>query len=178
MINLLPPQQKRELLEEDNWRLTLILGILIFSSFLCLTLILFSIKIYISGQAESQKIFVELKEKEFSQIKSLEDKLKSTNQELSKLELFYETQFRLTEFLERISKILPSGIYLNSFSYRKDTSQVTLSGFAERVESLVDLKNKLEQEKDFKEVRFPSDVWIKLANIDFNVSFQLIHETK
>lgn len=171
MINLLSPQQKQELLEEERIKLILILEILLLVFLIFLSLILFSIKIYISGQAEYQKILANLGEKEFSQSEALKEKLNSINQDLSKIDSFYQGQFNLTEFLERISKIIPEGIYLNSFSYQKDASQITLSGFSPTVEVLVDFKENLEKQKDFKEIRFPPAVWIKLVDIDFEVTF-------
>jgi len=173
MINLLPPQQKRDLLGEERFKLILILVILLLVFLILLSLILLSIKIYISGQAESQKILANLGEKELPQFNTLKEKLNSINQDLSKVDSFYEGQFNLTEFLERISKIIPEGIYLNSFSYQKDTSRITLSGFSPTVEVLVDFKESLEKQKDFKEIRFPPVVWIKLVNIDFDLTFKI-----
>lgn len=173
MINLLPPQQKRDLLGEERFKLILILGILLLVFLILLSLILLSIKIYISGQAESQKILANLGEKELPQFKALKEKLNSINQDLSKVDSFYQGQFYLTEFLERISNITPEGIYLKSFSYQKGTSQITFSGFSPTVEVLVDFKENLEKQKDFKEIRFPPAVWIKLVDIDFEVTFQI-----
>ncbi|MCJ7786600.1 PilN domain-containing protein [Patescibacteria group bacterium] len=174
MINLLPPQQKRDLLGEERFKLILILGILLLVFLILLSLILLSIKIYISGQAEYQKILANLEEKELPQrFNALKEKLNSINQDLSKIDSFYQGQFNLTEFLERISKIIPEGIYLNSFSYQKDTSQITLSGFSPTVEVLVDFKENLEKQKDFKEIRFPPVVWIKLVDIDFDLTFKI-----
>lgn len=173
MINLLPPQQKQELLGEERFKLILILEILFLVFLILLSLILLSIKIYISGQSDFQKILANLGEKELSQSKALKEKLNSINQDLSKIDSFYERQFNLTEFLERISKIIPEEIYLKSFSYQKDTSQITISGFSPTVEVLVDFKESLEKQEDFKEIHFPSDVWIKLVDIDFDLTFKI-----
>ncbi|MBL7150149.1 MAG: PilN domain-containing protein [Candidatus Pacebacteria bacterium] len=173
MINLLPPQQKRDLLREERFKLILILGILLLIFLILFSLILLSIKIYISGQAESQKSLANLGEKELPQFNALKEKLNSINQDLSKVDSFYEGQFHLTEFLERISKITPEGIYLKSFSYQKDTSQITFSGFSPTVEVLVDFKENLEKQENFKEIRFSPTAWIKLVDIDFDVTFKI-----
>lgn len=173
MINLLPPQYKKEFFKEENRRIALILGLLVLSFFLSLALILFSIKIHISGKAEAQKILVDLEQTELSQVKHLEEKLNSVNQDFSKLDSFYQAQFRLTEFLERIPKIIPEGIYLTSFSYQRNPLQVNLTGFSPTVEALFDFKNNLEGQEDFKEVRFPSAVWVKLVDINWSCSFKM-----
>ena len=173
MINLLPPQQKRDLLGEERFKLILILGILLLVFLILLSLILLSIKIYISGQVEYQKILANLGEKELPQFNALKEKLNSIDKDLSKIDSFYQGQFNLTEFLERISKITPEGIYLKSFSYQKGTSQIILSGFSPTVEVLVDFKENLEKQENFKEIRFSPTAWIKLVDIDFDLTFKI-----
>jgi len=173
MINLLPPQQKRELLGEERFKLILILGILLLVFLVLLFLILLSIKIYISGQADYQKILANLGEKELPQFKALKGELNSINQDLSKVDSFYQGQFHLTEFLQRISEITPEGIYLKSFSYQKSTSQITFSGFSPTVEILVSFKENLEKQENFKEIRFSPAAWVKLVDIDFDVTFKI-----
>jgi len=59
MINLLSPKEKLVLIEEENQKLILILGTILFLALLCFALILLSIKIHISGELETQKIFLE-----------------------------------------------------------------------------------------------------------------------
>ncbi len=174
MINLLPPQYKEELKKEENWKLIIIIGFLFLLFFLCLTLILFSIKIYISGQVSSQQILLDLKEKEFSQVQPLEEKFISINKNLSQLTSFYQEQVDFPEILERISEIIPSEISLTSFSYQKDISKISLSGFAPAISSLIELKSKLEEEELFEEIYFPADIWIQLNNIDFIVDFKIV----
>ena len=175
MINLLPPQQKEELLREEKWKLTLILGIISLIFFLCLSLILFSVKIYISGKLESQKILLEIEEKKFktSEIQDFQKKITLLNQNLSKLDSFYQGQLDLTKILEKISTTLPPGIYLNSFSWQKENSQIGLSGFSSLRGNLFELKKNLEKEKDFEEIYFPPSNWVKPKDINFNVTFKV-----
>ena len=116
MINLLPPEQKKELLREERYKLVLILGVLVVFFLASLSLILLSIKIYISGEFLSQKILVDSEEEKFkiSEIQKLEEEIKSINQNLEKLNSFYKGQPNLTELLEKISKILPQNSYLTT----------------------------------------------------------------
>lgn len=173
MINLLPPKYKEDLRSEENLNLVFILEIFFLAFFLSLALVLFSIKIHIAGVIETQKIFFESKNKEFSQVKLVESEINSINKELSNLDSFYKEQFDLTDFLERISALLPPGLYLNSFSYQKEGHQINLSGFSSTVETLLDFKNNLEKQSDFKEVNFPTAVWLESVNIDFNTSLKI-----
>lgn len=173
MINLLPPQQKEELLKEERWKLSLILGILVLIFFLFLILILSSIKFSISGKIQSQKIILEMEEKEFkkAETEGFREKIVSINQNLSKLNSFYQEQTDLTEILEKISAILAPEMYLTNLSYQKEASKISLSGFAPNREVLFEFKKNLE--KEFKEVYFPPENWVKPRDIDFQATFRI-----
>jgi Tfp pilus assembly protein PilN len=175
MINLLPPKYKEELRLEENLNLILILEILFFASLLSLALILFSIKIHLASLIEEEKIFYDSKNKEFSQHKPVEAELNSINKTLAQLDSFYKEQFELTDFLERISKLLPPAIYLTSFSYQEG-KKINLSGFSPTVENLLELKNNLEKQADFKDLNFPPTLWLQPVNINFNISLSISSE--
>lgn len=176
MINLLPPKYKEELKNERNITLVFILEILLLTFFLSLSLVLFAIRINIQGLVDEQNVSLESKNKEVSQLAALEKKSASLNKELSNLEVFYKNRLDLTDFLERVSRLSPEGMYLNSFSYQKDLKQINLSGFAPTVGSLLEFKENLENQKEFKEINFPTAVWLQSINIDFNVSFKVVEE--
>lgn len=176
MINLLPLKYKEALRREENLRVVFVLEILLAAFLISFALILFAIKIHIAGKVEAQKIFVELKNKEFSGAKPVEEKLNLINKKISGLESFYQNQFDLTDFLGRISELLPEGVYLNSFSYQKEGRQINLSGFAPTVNALLEFKNNLEKQKDFNGVYFPATIWMQSLSIDFNAGFKITPE--
>jgi len=182
MINLLPPQQKEELREEENLKLILILGIVFVGFLISLFLILSFIKIYLSNSLVVQKLFLEEKEKEASLNKDFEEKIKSYNQNLLKLGSFYENQLNLTEVFEKISQILPSGTYLTDFSFNlvqeaekkgKGLPQISLTGFCPSREILMEFKESLEKEEKFKDVSFPPENWVRPNDINFRAIFQI-----
>ena len=179
MINLLPPQEKQKLLEEEKYRIFLILVSLGFLFLVSLSLILFSIKIYIAGQTASQKIFINLKEEEFATLtgQNLEKEIRLINQNLSKLNSFYQQQPNFSELLEKIYKTLPPQTYLTTFSLRplaeeENIFQVSLTGYCPSRELLREFKRNLEAQPEFEEVYFPLANWVKLRDIDFSVTFQ------
>jgi Tfp pilus assembly protein PilN len=175
MINLLPPQEKEILKQEEKYKLVLILGILFLIFLICLILILFSIRIFISGEVEVQKILLNQEEERFkgTQIQNLEEKITSFNQILSKLNSFYSRQISLTEILEKISKDLPSGAHLTTLSFNSENNQVSLSGFSPSQEILLEFKKNLEKEENFQKIYFPLSNWVKLTDIDFIITFQI-----
>jgi len=189
MINLLPPQQKEELLEEKKYNLVLILGILFLIFLISLILILFSIKIFISGEVEAQKILFLEEEKKFkeSQIQNLEEKINASNQTLSKLNLFYQNQLNLTEILEKISETLPSGTYLTNLNFsllttpaegetQKYLAQISLTGFSPTREILLEFKENLEKEEPFGGIYFLPSNWVKPIDIDFIVTLRITNQ--
>ena len=171
-INLLPPEAKIELFQEEIKKLIIILGILGMLFFISLTLILFSVKTYISTKVTSYEALVELEEKqlETSTSKDLREKVTSMNKTLSKLNSFYNEQTNLIRVFETIADILPSKMYLVDFSYQEKTSEIVLSGFAPYRESLLEFKKNIE--KEFPDSYFPPQNWIKSKDIDFQVKFK------
>jgi Na+-transporting methylmalonyl-CoA/oxaloacetate decarboxylase gamma subunit len=150
MINLLPIEEKKILKTEEKWRMVLILGVLVLSFLFCLILILSSIKIYIAGKVEAQKFLVEAERKEYEKSEALKEDIALVNQNLQKLNSFYQ-QSHLSDTLEKISSTLSYGIYLNDFSYQKqslekeDNFDIVLSGFAPNLETLFEFRKSLEK---------------------------------
>ena len=180
-INLLPPEVKTELELEEKWKQIFLLGLLSLIFLVCLSLILISINIYISGEADSRKILLEQREKEFRtpQTQALQKNLATFNQTLSQLDLFYQKQFNVSDVLEIVSELLPAGTYLTNLSCVPQVStkdgwktSCSLSGFCPNREILLDFKDRLEKEKSFGEVSFPPVSWVKPADINFSVTFK------
>ncbi len=175
MLNLLPPQYKKELRQEETRRLILILGIVFLLFLISLSLILFSIKIYIESRAEALRVLTDIEEKKFedSEAQEIYQKILLADENISKMKLFYQDEEKVTIVFEEILKTMPSGLRLDSFSWKKETLQMTLSGFSPTWEILFEFKENLEKEKDFIEVYFPPSNWVKATDIDFNVSFKI-----
>jgi Tfp pilus assembly protein PilN len=181
MINLLPPLEKKKTLLESKRRLIIILWILLLFSIFCFILVLLSIKFYIQGQIDSQRIVFSTAEAEFEQsgAQSLHKEINSVNLKLDKLNDFYQNKVYITEILEKISITLPQGLHLNDLSSSafkingEYGFKISLSGFASNREVLFDFKENLEKDKSFKEVYFPPINWVKPDDIDFAVTFKV-----
>ncbi len=174
MINLLPSQYKEKLLLEETRRLVIILGVLVFLSLFSLILILLSIKIYLSGQVQNLQTFLEFEREEFEvqEIKDLQDRVKISNKKLSQLDALYSQKINLADIFNKTIKTIPPGIYLTNLSYPRETSQIILSGFSPSRDILFQFKKNLE--KDFQNVYFPPESWVKSTDIDFSgISFKI-----
>jgi Tfp pilus assembly protein PilN len=176
MINLLPSQAKKELEIERKTRIITILGSLFLIFLIFLGILLFSVKIYILSQIESQKTLVALESSyvDTPQVKELEKNITDANQKISSLILFYENQVDLTEVLEKISFLSPLNVYLADFNYQKEKNLITLEGFAETREDFLEFKKSLEAEKEFSNLYSPISNLVKPTDIDFYITFNLV----
>jgi len=175
MINLLPPIEKEELKKHETLKIVLILGI-IFSVFIFyIFLVLFTLKIYISGEAQAQKIILDLEEKksETQQTQEFQDKIKNFNQKIITVDGFYKKQVSLTSVFEKFSAIFPKGAYLTKFNWKEDIFQVEIFGFVPQRENLFDIKNKLEEDDFFENVNFPPSNWVKSKDINFHAILKI-----
>lgn len=177
-INLLPPSYQEYLAEEERRRLIIIL-IGLFSVFLvCLSLVLWSVKIYVSGEAQNQKVLFRGAQSEFraSQARQTEKDLVSANQILDRLSSFYEDRLDYSALLERIAQYLPQEVYLEGLSVnylsQEEGIKVSLRGFSPSREVLSELKSNLEREADFKDLDFPPSNWINPDNFLINFIFK------
>ncbi|MCP6718438.1 MAG: hypothetical protein KJI70_02780 [Patescibacteria group bacterium] len=184
MINLLPLKQKRSLLQEERFRLTLILGTLFLAFLICLSLILFLIKNYTLWDLEAQKILIQEKEKTLSLSQELEKEMKEANLFLSNLVSFYDEKVSAAQILEIINNTLPSGVYLTSFDFvipaikGKEKPRIALRGFSPDRETLLTFQVNLKKEKRFSEIYFSPESWIEPENVEFNVTFRFNNEIK
>lgn len=175
MINLLPPQEKEDLLQMKRQKITIILGFMFFTFLICLSLVLFTLNIRLGSKISSENIFygASKKELETDAAVNLQKELEYYNKNLSAVETFYKNSVSLSDILQRFAGILPGGVYLMSLSYSKDSSQFQLTGFAPTGEDLQAFKKSLEGQDDFYDISFPPSNWVKLADIIFKASFKV-----
>lgn len=178
MINLLPPQVKKELEIERKRKIIIILGNLLLVFLIFLGVLLFSVKIYILSQIEGLKTLIDLESiyVDIPQTKELEKNITEANQKFSNLNLFYENQIDLTEVLGKISFLLPLNVYLTDFGYQKERNLITLEGFAKKREDFLEFKKSLETEKGFSNFSSPISNLVKPTDINFNITFNLTDE--
>ncbi|MBU3964427.1 hypothetical protein KJ562_01705 [Patescibacteria group bacterium] len=176
MINLLPPIEKGKRRREKQLKLIWILGILVVASVLSFALILLSMRFYIAGQIREQDILVDEAKGKNIKVNILQEKIKSVNRTLSGLNDFYQSQFPLTDFLERISKLLLQDMYLERFSYQEEGSRVTFTCYAPTIDSIYQFRERVRSQDDFEDINFVLPDWLEPNNIIFRVSFKLKYE--
>jgi len=184
MINLLPSKQKQALLQEERFRLTLILGTLFLAFLICLSLILFLIKNYTLWDLEAQRILIEEKEKTLSLSQKLEKEMKEANLFLSNLVSFYEDKTSAAQVLEIIDNTLPDGVYLTGLDFAipivkgEEEPRIAIDGFSPDRETLLIFQSNLKNEERFSEIYFSPESWIEPENVEFDVAFRFNNKIK
>ena len=184
MINLLPPSYKEELQGEEQFRLVLILGMLIVIFFVCLSLALLSIRVYLSGEIQAQQILVESQSKDDRS--SRVDQVRDLNRDIAEASSFYENKVLISNVILRISDVLPESVYITSLSYtpifnskssrvdeKPSKVKIALTGFSPRTEDLLQIRTSLEKDPLFGNFHFPPSNWINATNINFSFDFEL-----
>ncbi len=170
MINLLPPEQKKELENQEKLKILIHAGVLISTFFICLSMLFFALNLFLDGQLEAKKIIFN------SQLQNLdletEKKILEKNKLLNEIFKFEKEKKDFSFALKRIFDNLPEKIELKSISLEKTKERkihAYLTCFAQTREDLIKLKEVLNRE--FEKVSFPPEIWFKEKDIDFTVSF-------
>ena len=181
MINLLPPEDKEQLKKEESFRLILILGMLSVLFFVCLSLLLLSIRIYVGGGIAAQNILIEAEKKQEQE--SPLQKIRLLNGDIKELERFYAQETVLSDIILRITTAVPERVYITSFSYTPPirpkggkeitNARVSLTGFGPTREDLLAFRAKLEEDALFENFNFPQSNWKLAEDIDFSFTFEI-----
>lgn len=180
MINLLPPEEKKNISYKRIEKLIVIISLMFFVFIICFSIILFTIKTYTSSQLESERInFNQINEKYASvEIRTSQEMINKYNKKFSDIKLFYENQINFSESIEKISKLKPKEINFNNLSLKKSPQGIifSISGFSQTRISLIDFRRILEDDPRINNVHFSPLVWAKPENINFQLTFELKNE--
>ncbi len=179
MINLLPPEIKKELILEKKRRLVAVLGVTMFVPFICLMLVLLSVKLYVSAEVDSQKTILEQTRKQYqtSDFLAFKDIIQKDNKTLSNLESFYKKEIYTSDILKMVSDIpRPENLYLTDLSLNRDDNQkikVTISGFSKSRDDLLVFQKNIQGVTQIKNLSFSPESWVNPVNVKFNLVFEV-----
>jgi hypothetical protein len=183
MINLLPQEQKNELLNQSSLRLVFVLGALFLSFLLSFSLILILVKNYFLLSIQNEKILFEEKQKIVSLYENTEKEMIAANSLFADILSVYQEQYPLTETLHQIHQTFPPGTYLENFSFiiteqktdegTETQAKLALIGVCPNRDLLLELKDNLEKQTNFSKVYFSPNSWVEPTEPTFSVGFEL-----
>lgn len=187
MINLLPPSYKKELRDEENLRILFIL-ITSFGVFLfVLSLLLFSLRVYLSGELSSQALLSKSFAQELAIQSAEQQELRDTEADFSALLRLESRRVSLAETFQHLFAAIPQEVSLVSLSFSsprvaflkgetaQEDAQIILQGSSSSREVLTRLREALLQDPFFRDLFFPLSNFTNLQNFSLSikiVSFQ------
>ncbi len=171
MINLLPPQYKKELKLQESFRLLVVLGVSFLIFLICFILMLLVVRIYVKGQIQSEKFLLELPKKDLEASKVRSQELKQANANFSTLLNFYKKRLSPAPIFEHISRDLPLDVSLGSFTV--SASGIVLEGFAPTRELLLAFRGNLQGDSFFQNIDFPLTNLVNSRNINFSIRMNI-----
>lgn len=178
MINLLPPEEKKELSLKNRNRLIIIIGSVFLAALVCMVFILIFVKVYIAGENISQKEKIREIGTSYGKIDffEAEKEIVKYNKDMENLKSFYSGRAYFGKMLDSVSGVnFPKGVYLAGISAVKGPEKglkVDVYGFSETRDSLLVFKENVEAEENIKNPIFSQDSWVKKENINFHLTFQ------
>ena len=186
MINLLPPKYRRKLREEERFRLVLLLGVILGTAFLALSVFLMVIQVSLAKERLSQESKLSFFEEKSAKEDSTLTEIKNWNSKLRNIDGFKKERRSLKDVFDEISSPLSRDLYLLSFSYTpafttekkggvtiKTPAIVSVTGKAKTREQLLSFKNALQANPFFAEVMFPPSNWVSPRDITFSFQAKL-----
>ena len=173
-LNLLPPQDKKDLELAKLSRLIASLAVWFLIFLIIFTLFLVSTYFSLSILLAEQKKLIGIRQSDpkTQDVLKIEEKIKRTNQIVKQVYSKQQEMILWTPLLEEMTKIVPSGIYLTNFSYQATDNQITLNGWANWRENLLYFQESLKENSFFKEVEAPLSNLIKQRDIDFSFTLK------
>lgn len=188
-INLLPPIQKKEIQDEKTRQKIVFILFLVLIDVLLFMAMVFLLNFYILNKLNSFTNSINEKEtlmksREFQESKNIIDE---ANQNLFKISNIKEEQVSLFVVLERLGQLVPSSIYLETFSFQNSYieiddkekkvkekvffGKVRLGGVAKNRETLFSFKKAFSQEGNYRDLYFDPSSWVMPIDAKFSAEF-------
>jgi Tfp pilus assembly protein PilN len=170
MINLLPSEFKEELQKQERTNLVVILGTLVFLFTLSLSMLVFTISIYLQGRVQVYEIMTEAQKKDESGQEFARREIRSLNFETGNVAAIQNTRVVVSRIVEKLSSDLPRDFYLNAFTY--GDSKVTISGFAPTRAVLIEFRDAIQSDPMFSSVLVPLSIFPQETNVMFTLQLE------
>ena len=162
-------------------KLIIILGGVAVISLVCLWLVLLAVKFYILTEATSMQSMLHAAGEKYQTEDFLlyRQRILDANVQFGKVNTFAATTTSVARALEFISGIQkPAGVKLTRISAKQQADAVNLAifGVSDTRDNLMALKIGLENSAAVQRMDFPSNNWLKPANLDFYLTFDYVQK--
>lgn len=175
-LNLLSPQAKEELefVNINKLLSSMMIWIVLFLIFFSLLLVSIFIYLFIISQSQNRLIQSRQDNPEIQQLALMENKIKEANKLISQTYSRQEQLISWTPIIEKLTELVPDGMYLTNLNYQLADNQVSLNGWSNTRENILLFQKALEDSAMFTDVQSPLSNLLKRENIYFNLTFKPI----
>lgn len=172
-VNLLPPEEKKNLQLADFSRLLIFLAgwLSVFLAVFILLLVSTYFSLFLLLREQNNLIAVRQQDPQTQYLVQTEKRIERSNQVVKKVQAKQSSMLIWTDLLKEISQLVPTGVYLNTLAYRADDNQISISGWADWRDNLMIFQKSLEISPCFEQIESPLANLIKEKEIDFTFTF-------
>ena len=168
-LNLLPSKFKKEIKFQELFRTVLKAGnVLMFAT------LIIAATFYISSKI-LDNFYEVVNNTNFLMRTHVENPVKvdKVNRKIKDVQKIQNNSFKWANSLQIISHHLPRNVYIESLKIDREKSEVSIEGIALTRQSLVYLKENLQNSQAFTNIDFPIDNILKKENIHFDITVKL-----
>ena len=175
-LNLVPPLRKEAIKKAHllriitRWQLEIFLILLLFLALLCH--INYILKV--DSLSKLEQVTASRQSFSYKDMQDYQEKIKKANGQILDIEKIQKGQLYWSELLDKINRIIFSGIKIDSLNTKN--YQVFLTGVADNRDNLAKFKEELIKENCFSEVDFPLSNLMNKENLDFQMQFTVKEE--
>lgn len=173
MMNFLPEENKIIIKKEYFRRISIIIGLFFFFLILTSTLFLFSLFLLLKGQQESFYRQLEFSEQRLarSEAKDIIPLIKDLNDKIFLLQSSQKNAVEKSAIIKNILSRKPDKITISGFLFAQN--KISIQGFSDTRDNMLNFINSLKQEKSFKKVESPISSLLKEKDIEFSINIEL-----
>lgn len=156
----------------------MVLGFLVVTALLCLSLVLFSLKFYILGEDIYQNTILDAATKKYENPDFLhfKDAIAGYNANLVTIHNFYNSQTYMGEAIKDVLAVgRPGNLYFTNIAFERsgDKVKVAIAGVSDTRDNLLVFRDNLKNDTAMENVNVPPESWVKAVNPHFYITFQL-----
>lgn len=173
-LNLLPSAEKELFKIDQIQRWVVFYGSVFFCSLLVFIILLAAIWFSLSIQIKSIGANLDIAKQNApgQDLKTQQNLIKKLNAKIEKASQFEKNHKRYSTILLALAEVMPEGIKIERITI-DEKNKMTISGYAQKREDMLTLKNSLEKSAFFTDINSPIANLIKQAAISFSLTMTI-----
>lgn len=173
IINLLPKEEQQQLkLDIINHQLRVFWTVIV-SSIVVFVAFGFGTQQYLrlSVKSVDEQIALNKAKLETADIKALQQQVLKLNQHIKEIKTIRGQQYKWSEVLLEIARVVPAEVQLNSIQIKRETGEVVILGKAENRDTVIAVWSQIKKSPMFYDVNFPLPNLEQPVNGNFTYTF-------